>query len=211
MLKDGLCLESGNFIEIEVIVNDCNEKIGIMNIYDTKLELNDIDLYYNNSIIPLLSIENERVYIKFDKYGTHTILLKIKKTLHTISRMFSNINYVKSTKFLPGFDSSNVYNMIFTFCDMDNIKFIDTKYLDTRNLMYLSYFIDYSSIEFIDISNFNTSKVIEMDSMFYNTKNIKELNLSSFDTSNVRDCNEMSHEINHNCTIIISNKFTKCR
>ena len=38
-----------------------------------------------------------------------------------------------------------------------------------------------------------------------------ELDLSSFDTSNVNNCLVMFNNIERNCIIKISNKFTKCR
>jgi surface protein len=63
----------------------------------------------------------------------------------------------------------------------------------------------------LDISNLNTSKAKSMREMFHGKKNLKELDLSSLDTSNVENCLSMFHDFQRNCTIKISNKFTKCR
>ena len=39
----------------------------------------------------------------------------------------------------------------------------------------------------INLSNFNTINVTNMEHMFYNCKSLKELNLSNFNTINVTD------------------------
>jgi surface protein len=50
-----------------------------------------------------------------------------------------------------------------------------------------------------------------MRQMFHGKNNLKELDLSSLDTSNVENCLLMFHDFHRNCTIKVSNKFTKCR
>lgn len=52
-------------------------------------------------------------------------------------------------------------------------------------------FRDMSSLEYIDTSNFDTSNVKSMISMFYGCKSLLELDLSNFDTSNVSDMTYM--------------------
>ena len=48
-----------------------------------------------------------------------------------------------------------------------------------------------SSLTSLDLSNFNTSKVEGMNSMFLNCSSLTSLDLSSFDTSNVKDMSTM--------------------
>lgn len=43
----------------------------------------------------------------------------------------------------------------------------------------------------VDLSNFDTSKVVDMSSMFYHCKVLSSLNLSNFDTSNVTNMTSM--------------------
>ena len=52
-------------------------------------------------------------------------------------------------------------------------------------------FYNCSFIESIDLSNFNSSNVIEMIGMFYLCSSLKSLDLSNFDTSNVYDMTGM--------------------
>ena len=50
-----------------------------------------------------------------------------------------------------------------------------------------------------------------MAEMFLEVTSMESLDLSSFDASNVQDCRNMFSYFSKNCTIKISNKFTKCR
>ena len=118
--------------------------------------------------------------------------------------MFPNIQNIKSIKFLPDFDSSEVANMVYMFLGC-SIEYIDMKYLDTSNLLYLNGFMNSSNyIRSIHISNFNISKTICMEYMFIDNYYLNEIDLSSFDTSEVEYCSGMFHDIQENCIIIIS-------
>ena len=207
----GLCVEKGNWIEIDYNITDISKNNQI--IYSTRycgLNLNDLEMYYNNSIVPLTLI-SYGVYFNFEKKGLFKFKINIKKTLYSMEWMFTNMRYIKNIKFLPGFDSSKVTTMDTMFACTD-IEAIDMGYLDTQNLINLKHFLEYSNkIKTINLSNFNTSKTINMRGMFKNNANLKEIDLTSFDTSKVNDCLIMFHDFPKNCTIIISNKFTKCR
>ena len=52
--------------------------------------------------------------------------------------------------------------------------------------MYSSFY-RCSSLEELYISNFNTNKVTDMNSMFFGCLSLKELNLSNFNVSNVNN------------------------
>ena len=52
-------------------------------------------------------------------------------------------------------------------------------------------FYNCSSLKELDLSNFNTSKVTNMDSMFFNCSSLNELNLSNFNTSKVTNMSYM--------------------
>ena len=60
-------------------------------------------------------------------------------------------------------------------------------------------FFECSSLEYLDLSNFDTSKVSQMRFMFYNCSSLKELNLSNFKIKNVNDMKGIfsmcSHEL----------------
>ena len=46
-------------------------------------------------------------------------------------------------------------------------------------------FASCSSLKELNLSNFNTNNVTNMNSMFYYCSSLKELNLSNFNTNNV--------------------------
>ena len=212
-MSNNLCLEYENWIEIEYNVTKSKENCQLMNTLYTNIELNQIDLFINNSIIPLTKSSDtwdKPIFFKYEKIGMHKLRLNIKKTLNSMAWMFTNLGYIKSIKFLPGFDSSKVTSMEYMFsCTL--IQYIDMKYLDTSNLLTLYSFLYSSpSLISIDLSNFNTSKVYKMTEMFRGKTKIKELDLSSFDTSKVNECLIMFHDIDSNCTIKISNRFSNC-
>ena len=54
-----------------------------------------------------------------------------------------------------------------------------------------------SSLKELNLSNFNTSKVIGMEYMFYQCSALKELNLSNFNTNNVTDMRYMFSRCSH--------------
>lgn len=57
---------------------------------------------------------------------------------------------------------------------------------NSNNMFYLC-----SNLATLDLSNFDTSNVIDMSSMFYGCNNLTKLDVSNFDTSNVEDMNSM--------------------
>ena len=211
----GLCVEEGNWLEIEINISDVSRKYQIMDTKYTQIKENEIDVYVNNSIVPLEKLEFSTdylaIYYKFEQTGFYKIKMNIKKTLYSMEWMFTNQYGIKSVKFLPGFDSSKVTNMDYIFA-CTSFESIDMKYLDTRNLYSMRHFLEYSkNIKSLDLSSFNTSRVYNMEAMFNYNDNLEELDLSSLDTSKVDNCIKMFHDISPNCVIKISNKFTKCR
>ena len=62
---------------------------------------------------------------------------------------------------------------------------------------YMFYFC--SSLTNLDLSNFNTQNVINMESMFYNCTSLTNLNLSNFNTQNVTN---MGNMFNDCCSLI---------
>ena len=47
------------------------------------------------------------------------------------------------------------------------------------------------SLEELNLDNFNTNDVINMNNMFYECLSLKEINLNNFNTSNVKDMHAM--------------------
>lgn len=82
-----------------------------------------------------------------------------------------------------------------------SIKSIDCSNWDTSNVTDMeSMFAECYSLSSLDLSNFDTSKVTNMLTMFSNCKAFTSLNLSSFDTSSVTNM----FGIFYNCLSLIS-------
>ena len=209
-LTNGHCLKTGNWMEINYNITYNRGNCSILNTIYTNIELNEIDVYINNSLIPLYKDYTyyKEIYFQCWDRGSKILRINIKKTLTTMNWLFANLDFIKSIKILPGFDSSKVTDMGF-MCTTSTLNY-DLKYLDTSNVVNFDGFLDgWYRINSLDLSSFNTSKSKIMRRMFYEL-NCNELDLSSFDTSNVDDCLVMFYN-SEISSIKISNKFTKCR
>ena len=207
-------IKYNNWIEIVYNITDYNKKSQLMNTLYTYINLNEIEMYINNTYIYLTKDPNpwdKPIYHKFDKNGVYTIKMNIKKNLTSMAWMFTNLHQIVSISFLPGFDASKVTSVSDMFA-CTSIKSLNLTYLNTNNIRTYNYFMD-SSIEItsIDLSSFNITNAYELKAMFFRCQKLAKIDLSSFNTSNVDDCTVLFHDLPENCTIIISNKFTKCR
>ena len=74
----------------------------------------------------------------------------------------------------------------FMFCNCKSLSSIDLSNFNTQNVINMEYMFSYcNSLLSIDLSNFNTQNVTNMQSMFYNCNSLLSLNLSNFNTQNV--------------------------
>ena len=210
---NGSCVENNNWIEAEYDVKCKQEPLNLLDTLFINLELNEIEAYINNSIILLekYSPESSLILYQCENNGLYKVKINIKKTIDSMHWMFANNKQIKTIRFLQGFDSSLITDMSYMFAS-SSIETIDMKYIYAGNLIYLSGFLSFAElIKSIDISNLNTFTTKYMAQIFHKLPYLQELDLSSFDTSNVEYCLIMIHEIPPNCTIKISNQFTKCR
>ena len=92
-------------------------------------------------------------------------------------------------------DPEKVYlneNSVSMFSDMRSLTSLDLSNFDTSKVTNMDYMFAYLySLTSLNLSNFDTSKVANMSSMFYNSFGFTSLNLSNFDTSNVTNMNNM--------------------
>ena len=95
-----------------------------------------------------------------------------------------NVNTPAATLKTPE-DVSDMFYTLGAMKYIDNLKCLNTE--DAVNMSRMFCFTGGSTRELreIDLSNFNTSNVTNMRSMFNGCRNVKEFNLSSFNTENV--------------------------
>ena len=214
LINDNICQKYENWIEAEYNISD-NKSVFDFFLLDggnpPYINLNEIDMYINDTKIPI-SFYNYRFYYNFNKLGIYKIKINIKKELYYMDSIFMNIDTLKKITFLESFDASKVRDMSYMFCGC-NVEIIDMKHLKTNNLIKLKNFLwGASSLHTLILSNsFDTSKVTNMENMFYANRALKEIDLSYFDTSKVSNCIYMFDEFPIYTIIKISNKFTKCR
>ncbi len=67
-------------------------------------------------------------------------------------------------------------------------------------------FFNYSSLTYLNLSNFNTNNVNNMSYMFYNCSSLTSLNLSNFNTNNVTNMSSMFYGIKKDCNLICNDK-----
>ena len=80
--------------------------------------------------------------------------------------------------------------------------------MDSSKMFYYMKYFDGQKIKNIleiDLSNFDTSKVTNMDSMFYGMSSLTTLDLSNFDTSKVTNMSHMFEDISNLTTLNLSN------
>ena len=82
-------------------------------------------------------------------------------------------------------------NSSYLFSYLENLAIIDVSFLDTSNVTYMTHmFYNTINLKNLDVSNWDTSKVITMQSIF-NRSGITNLNLSNWNVSNVTNMRDM--------------------
>lgn len=111
------------------------------------------------------------------------------------SKMFSDFTKTTEINGLPLIDTSNVTNMSHMFAGSyfnSALTSLDLSNFDTSKVTNMNGIFQYcSSLTKLDLSSFNTSNVTDMSYMFYFCTKLTVLNLSSFNTSNVTDMSGM--------------------
>ena len=92
---------------------------------------------------------------------------------------------------IENLDTGLVINMDSMFYGSDNVTNLDLSNFDTSNVTNMNYMLNCESLTNLNIRNFDTSNVTDMSYMFYECNNLISLDLSNFDTSNVTDMHEM--------------------
>lgn len=116
-------------------------------------------------------------------YNNITLTVNGKGTRTVLSELFAEL---PNKVIINGnnMDVTNEYNLT----DQNNtVTLVWDNLIDNTNSM----FKDCSDITRIDLSNFETSSVINMDNMFSGASSLTSLDLSNWDTSNVQYMNNM--------------------
>ena len=100
--------------------------------------------------------------------------------------------YTEPEKVYLNTDSSKMFYSGYDEQKIKNILDLDLSNFDTSNVMNMGImFHGMSSLTSLNLSNFDTSKVTNMQWMFFGMRSLTTLNLSSFNTANVTDMSAM--------------------
>ena len=100
--------------------------------------------------------------------------------------------YTEPEKVYLNADSSKMFSSEYYEQKIRNILELDLSNFDTSQVTNMSSMFTYMyKITTLDLSSFNTSKVTDMNHMFENMSNLATLDLSNFDTSKVTNMNSM--------------------
>ena len=84
------------------------------------------------------------------------------------------------------------------FYNCNSLKSLNLSNFDTSNVVDMrSMFYNCNSLNSLDISSFDTSQVKNMNNMFYNCSSLNSLDLLNFNTSNIINMNNMFKECNN--------------
>lgn len=107
------------------------------------------------------------------------------------SGLFYNFTKLESLEGLEYLDTSEVKNMHAMFYKLGAIESLDLSNFNTSKVTNMEWMFLSCDIYELNLSSFDTSKVTNMRSMFSGYKNSAPLNLSNFDTSNVTNMSSM--------------------
>ena len=114
--------------------------------------------------------------------------------------------YAETEKVHLNTNSRNMFLSKYSEQKIKNILELDLSNFDTSQVTDMQYmFYGMSSLVTLDLSNFDTSQVTDMQYMFSGMLNLTTLNLSNLDTSQVTDMNDMFIHMSSLTTLDLSN------
>jgi len=123
--------------------------------------------------------------------------------LNSLFRNYSELTEIEGINYL---NTSNVTDMGDMFRDCSSLESLDLSNFDTSSVIdMVCMFNGCSSLTSLDVSNFNTSNVTDMSGMFLGCSSLTSLDLSNFNTSNATDMRHMFYECSSLTSLDLSN------
>ena len=170
--------------------------------YKNNDNFNFIDL--DNSII------NKSLYISSKNFINGEVFIKENQVNEKVKIINSSIDNKKKLEEnciikIDGRDIPFSYFMIFNKSGKYKITYSFNKYLTNTKCLFKNCF----SLTSLDLSNFDTTKVTDMNKMFYGCNLLTSLDLSNFNTKDVTDMSYMFWGCNSLTSLDLSNFKTK--
>ena len=116
-----------------------------------------------------------------------SVIMKSEENLKIkiINSAFENCEKLTNIKIM-GFNPMEIKSMNKLFYK-SGITSFSTDYLNTKNLLNISYMFAETPIKNVDLSLLNTSNIIDMSHLFENCTSLSEINLSDLKTEKVKN------------------------
>ena len=163
-------------------------------------KISDDDLYVDDTPISsgLYDSTGSWYYIKKVSYklikDDYEIVVKFIEMPNSLKGLFADSQATKII--LKNFKMENVQTMEFMFLQSQSIDAsltqIEISDLNTSKIINMyGLFYGSSYLTQLDVSNWNTSSVTNINSFFFNCNSLTQLNISKWETSNVKDMGNM--------------------
>ena len=204
LTKENLIYKNLIKCTLDIELKEIEEGIIILNSnkYNREEINNNIIILLNNNKINFI-YENDKFIIdkkNFTINGKYELKIIFYKTINNLNGIFENCSNIYSID-LSNFDTTNIVDISCMFNGCKNLKKI--KGIDKFNIKQVrnmtAIFKDCNELLELDLSNFDTSNAIEMESMFAECNKLKDIKgINKFNTSQVinmramfQNCNEL--------------------
>ena len=121
----------------------------------------------------------------------------------SLNSMFKNMSSLTSLN-VSGFTNTQVTSMDETFRGLSSLSSLNLSTFNTSSATSMRYIFAESAMQNLDLTNFSTLNVTDMEGMFSGMNNLVSLDLSSFNTQNVQDMSYMFDDVSSLTTLDIS-------
>ena len=213
---------------VNLVLNTLNEDIKKLNEKFNNLLNNNEIKNINNYIIAEIIIKDEDINkdirilnsyeesLRINKYIEKNKDLnnedEIKKCEIKINEKLIPFNYIhkfeKSGKYTIKYSfKNNLTNTAFIFRDCSSLNNINLSNFNTNNVTDMSWmFSDCSSLNSLDLSNFNINNIKDINEIFFKCINLSSLNLSNFHINNFINMDNIFYGLNKKCRIEVNDK-----
>ena len=120
---------------------------------------------------------------------------------------FCNCSELTDIEGIENLNTENVTNMRGMFFDCPNLSSLDLTNFSTGNVTDMNSMFGYCQLSSLDLTSFNTANVTNMYHMFFGCSALKSLDLTNFNTANVGDMDFMFQGCSALTTIYASEMF----
>ena len=150
------------------------------------------NLYSDNYIVFVVKTQVEEFKEENQKYDYYLVYCHNGNTSVNINGLFDSIDTNVEIKILGSGNKLMNINYMFYVCkNLKKITFNQTCFKTSNVTNMTGMFYGCSSLERLNLNNFDTSNVTNMNGMFEGCSSLKKLNLSSFNTNNVTNMSDM--------------------